>query len=241
MSPGEATSLPVPSGETEKHTQALFSGRLGPHPLRSGAENPASFTVRCRVSAPRCLCLGRAREGEGCPCWRLLWRGVPRVPPACGRRSWNPGLLARLAPRWSPGGDAAGPVLLRVRCLVNASAAARSLRRCLSLHPLRSVERGRSLAPLRPEVRALPGGLAASTFPKVTHSAPRRRWTPAWRRVRHRVAPSGPLVLGEGWCAAGARTHVAAAASRDGARASRTPSLPRSNDFQSQPPKAPSI
>lgn len=87
MSPGEATSLPVPSGETEKHTQALFSGRLGPHPLRSGAENPASFTVRCRVSAPRCLRLGRAREGAGCPCWRLLWRGVPRVPPACGRRS----------------------------------------------------------------------------------------------------------------------------------------------------------
>lgn len=56
---------PVPSGETEKHTQALFSCRLSLHPLGSGVPNPASFDVRCCVSAPTCPCRGRVRGGRG--------------------------------------------------------------------------------------------------------------------------------------------------------------------------------
>lgn len=51
-----------------------------------------------------------------------------------------PGLLARLASRWSLGGDAAGPVLLRVRCLITTHVTTRGLSRCLTLHSLCSVE-----------------------------------------------------------------------------------------------------
>lgn len=150
-----------------------------------------------------------------------------------------PGLLARLASRWSLGGDAAGPVLLRVRCLVTTHVTTRGLSRCLTLHSLCSVETRRVPRTAMSRGQRAPGqfgsiGISESHWlhakaPVDPCEAPGPAQT-EWHR------PAGSSLARAGAQPGPTHTRPQQPAGTVPVRRAR-PSLPRSDDSTSQLPK----